>query len=469
LARINRMDDAGNFTHVIVGTGPNGLTVLKELIKCGVHVNEILVLNNSSHSKNEVHPPTDFFERAEDIRKDGLFSKGENGNLRGEFVSGSPAEIWGTSCLPYSIYWRDFTYIDGFRNAFSETVASWGVQAEYSTDSDSGEYQITGEELGKLERKEMATKLVEKNLGFIHSRLALKSQTNGGYCLSASNCFSGCPNGVPYSPERELNHLLTKHAINYRIFHVSRIDTQKKQISSINGDVIEYKYLYLATGCTETYKILKASLNDFQDYGLLSSSVLMLPIFSLRKQTDKDFFQSFLFNDLIFSTKQNGKQILLTQIYLPTHEISSRILATIPKRLLNFMRKIRFPFEKILKHVGIAMIFTPGTSTRDTKKKISVQIKRGIKTLKTALRRANFFLLPLPRAYLLNEESMHVGSLGVDGYSRGLYSTRFMELEEVGIYICDTSILPDLPPGPHTAIASAFVKLLIQKVTGRRE
>jgi hypothetical protein len=274
---------------------------------------------------------------------------------------------------------------------------------------------------------------------------------------------------VPYSPERELNHLVTKYAIKYQRFSVSKIDTQKRQISSINGEVIDYKYLYLATGCIETHKILKSSLNNFQDYGLLSSSVLLLPILSFRKQTDQDFFRSFLFNDLIFSTKQNGKQTLLTQIYLPTHEISSRVLATIPKQLVSFMRKMRFPFEEFLKHVGIAMIFTPGTSTRDTRKQISVQIKRDIKTLRVALRQGSFYLLPLPKVFLLNEESMHVGSLGVEGFSRGVNSTRFMELEQVGIYICDTSILPDLPPGPHTSIASAFVKLLIQKVTGRRE
>jgi hypothetical protein len=456
------MRDTRQFNHVIVGSGPCAATVLDELIDHGIEPGDILLVTIPFKSRVRKVAQKDIFLRSKEIREEGKLSKGLESDLSLPNEIVSPGEIWGTSCLPYSEHWKSMEEFEGLKEAYHLTAVKWGVQANRSFQNSDKEYIYTGEEVGSLKRKHLAEKIVSKGRGFQHSRLALKSQKDDATCSQKSSCFTGCPTDIPYRPSAEILKLKASHDFTYIQGEVKQFERESKTLLLTDGSSFRYRNLYLSAGCTGTLDILRRSDETFAKYNYFTSSAILLPFFSMRRASDTDFLHSFLFHDLIFSVSKLGKQIGMVQLYLPTHEISSRILSTLPKALTSFLNLFPKITTVILRHVGIAMIFVPGNAQKDTRKSLRFTLKPIVRQLRIALGKGGIILMSRPSEYLLNEESMHIGALGFVDNVRGLNDAGIMQLSKRGVFICDTSLLPDLPPGPPTALASAFVRLIVR-------
>ncbi len=463
------MHSLGKFNHVIVGGGPCGASVLDELLTSGVPASEILFISILHNNKATQSKNLSIFSRAEEIRNEGVFAKGNAGDLKTFHQISSPGEIWGVSCLPYSLNWHSTDHMEALTEAYARTCASWGVQATINEYSPESEYPITGEVLNTLERKDLANYLVEKNSDIEHSRLALKSQITGNSCSFDSNCFTGCDQDVPYRPSlqiRELHRLFQFNVMNHRML---RFEPEARNIILENDFSLEYQKLYLSTGVRSTLDILKKSDDLFNNYNYLSSSVQLRPFLVLKKSTDRDFNKSFLYTDLVSSITVEKKQIGLIQIYLPTHEIGSRILSTLPKPLAKSFQKFPRIVEMILRHIGVLMLFHPGTEEEDSKKEIENRSNILVKQIRKRWVKSGIFILGGPRKYLLNEETMHLGAIGLSQDLRGLESAGIKMLADNSVYVCDTSLLPSLPPGPVTSIAAAFARSVVAKTLSEND
>ena len=353
--------------------------------------------------------------------------------------------------------------VNELTESYSKTCTSWGIQASINGALTESEYPITGEEINNLERKELANFLVDKRIGIEHSRLALKSQISGNLCSFDSNCFVGCDQDVPYKPSLQIHQLQRNFQFDLIHGKLLRFDLESKSIFLENGLNLHYQKLYLSTGVRATLEILKKSQQEFADFNYLSSSVEMRPIFIWKKSSEKDFYKSFLYTDLVCSISIKKSQAGLIQIYLPTHEIASRILSTIPKALVRFLEYYSRIVENLLKHVGIIMLFHPGTEKEDSERDIRKRSTELIGQIRKKWLKSGVLVLWGPKKYLLNEQTMHMGALGTMQDLRGVDNPAIKLLSDNSVYICDTSLLPSLPPGPVTAVAAAYTRVIVSK------
>jgi len=446
---------------VVVGAGPCGATVLDELIANGVNADDILLVTKVETKGQRADGTRNIFERAKSIRDNGLLSKGAAGNLLNPDQISDPGEIWGVSCLPFSTNWSIASNNEKLLEAYGKTCSNWGVQATSITSQPSIEYPLTGEVLNQLSRKDLSNHLVKNLSGLDHSRLALKSQISGQSCTFDSKCFIGCDKDVPYRPSLEILKLRQKSEFKSILGKLVRIDTINKIAYLENDECIQFTNLYLAPGTEQTLEIIQNSVKNSENLSYLSSSVQLSPFFSFKSSSSKDFYESFLYTDLVFSISESGRQRGLIQVYLPTHEIAARILSTCPKKLISALEPFSGLIQRVLRHFGIIMLFHPGTSEVDSLHSIKSASKTLLRKIRISWGRHGLILMGFPSKYLLNNQTMHIGSLGTETESRGIDSAIFKKLASQQVYLCDTSVLPSLPPGPITALASAYARMIV--------
>jgi len=167
---------------------------------------------------------------------------------------------------------------------------------------------------------------------------------------------------------------------------------------------------------------------------------------------------------LIIPRISRNKLISLTQIYLPTKEITARVISRLPRifhRILgDYLEKL---FAILFQRIGVAMIFLQATDVNDQTLNYS-EFNEARKELSAVLSQAAIKIIPGKRELLLRGASYHYGSIRFEHETKkGVDSDLFRILAENEIFPTDTSALPQIPPGPHTSISAALAKLIVEK------
>ena len=118
----------------------------------------------------------------------------------------------------------------------------------------------------------------------------------------------------------------------------------------------------------------------------------------------------------------------------------------------------------LFKRIAVGMIFLQSKNLEE--KSIDIEETRNaIKWYQKNLKGSGLLVFPFFKKYLLNGASYHLGAIHFEHENgKGINSELFEILSLRGVHLVDTSILPILPPGPHTSIAAAYAKLIVQRV-----
>jgi hypothetical protein len=453
--------------YVVLGAGPTGLSSLRELIKRGVPLGDILLIdqeffptgyqsaNNLSKNSGGVFEVTLREGATQGLGKSGL-------GLNGSAIS-KPSTIWGVSCLPPMHWNMDSNSIteSEIQEAYADVASDWEIQSTFDFDDN---FPFSGEVMGNLPRKQMS-KTFTKVSGISNSRLAISaaaSEYSEGCKLSAK-CFSRCPNNAPWTPQKSLRKILDEHpGINLLEAKVIGICRSTKLVLTSVGS-ISFDFLYLSLGALNTQNILKSHFHE--EIELETTPVVLLPLLLKRRGYRSDYNNSFHYCDLVVPQTENNMLVALTQLYLPTTEITGRIIATLPKIFHKFLAGRILPLLSFFfKRVGICMIFLKSVHLDTHEGPSKLAYREELRFLNSRLRKAGSIALNISPRLLLNGDSYHLGSLHFHGeFEMGINSRIFHELVHGGIYITDASALPQLTPGPHTAIAAALARVVVKK------
>ena len=297
-----------------------------------------------------------------------------------------------------------------------------------------------------------------------HSRLAISpSRTSLSIgCKLNSNCFEGCPNSAPWNPEREISLLKTNYPeLNYCQQEITGIVLEERRLVGSKHN-IGYDKLFLGIGANQTRDLVGPLFE--RDILIENSPVVIVPLITKKSSSDKDYANSFLFTDLIVPFIRNRKILSLLQIYLPTKEITGRVITQLPRFAHRLLAKeLLGLFRFIFRRIGVGMIFFESTSTQidELDKKV---VKEMLSAHKNLLKNSGIILLPFFKKFLLNGASYHIGAIHFEGENkRGVDSQLYNDLAAHNVFITDTSALPFLPPGPHTSTAAALAKLIVKR------
>lgn len=453
---------------VVAGLGPTGVSVVRELMRQGVPPKNVLMLDASLELLNS-KPLTRKSGRRESIYEAVLRERDNRGLGKiGQSLTHqenrfkTPSSVWGVSCFP-PLDWdigTDRFSKNEVANAYRRVSEEMKIQAEESSDL---HFQISGEEIGKLKRKLLSYEiaLVKE---FSHSRLAIRTMSTEADhgCTLTGNCFVNCPNSAPWNPAGAIKNLINEFpGIQYRCTPIVEINIADRSIETFDS-VVEYDKLYLGVGATETHRLLQKNFTNKIKFD--STPVAILPLYFKKRQNINDYYKSFLFTDLIVPQVSNNTLKSLTQIYLPTKEITARAISRLPRLfhrvLASSMEKQLSPF---FQRIGIAMIFLQATDIENQKLNSS-ELKAARKELKNVLKKASIKIIRGKRELLLQGSSYHHGSIRFsDEHRKGIESRLFATLVNNQIYVTDTSSLPHIPPGPHTSISACLAKLIVEK------
>ena len=454
--------------YVVLGAGPTGLSVLQELLNCGIDPSAIFLIDESfpSWSSSSLRPLSQKRESVfqivsrESLNK-GVGKAGNNLDLRSINIS-KPSKIWGTSCLPPLNWELSSPNISQseFARAYNDVSIDWEIQAVDSSESD---FPISGEAIGELPRKVMSYKL-SKLKGIIHSRLAIstRSSKHSIGCTLNSTCFSKCPNDSPWNPENSLQKILDQFpGINLIEGTVTNLDNRLKTIRT-NQETIKYDFLYISLGAIATRNLISQFFVEHLE--LETTPVVIAPFFLRKKVLHRDYTNSFLYCDLLIPHKKGNQLMALSQVYLPTREITGRIIATLPPVFHKLLAKLS---ERVLafifKRIGVCMMFFNSMPLGESgiNKKL---VKNELIFLNSILKFSGARVLNFRTTHLLNGASHHIGAIHFKKENlAGIDSPIFSRLTEMNIFLTDTSALPALMPGPHTAIAAALAKISVKK------
>jgi hypothetical protein len=454
--------------YVVLGAGPTGLSAVRELLESGLEQSDVYLIDqnylgmrvmNTSVDSNRVksiHHVVSREARTKGIGKFGqALKETDEGNLK-------PSSIWGVSCLPPVNFEFPNTEIStqDLMAMYTKLCEEWEIQAQSSLES---AFPISGETLDKLPRKKKSHELYVPNK-VIHSRLAisvLKSKHSDG-CKLNSDCFSGCPTNSPWNPDKYLKKLLDEYPnLNVIKASVRSLDIPLKVVHTSNGNVI-FDFLYLSLGAIETKRIIESSFHPSLE--LQTTPVVLVPFLLSRKSSHQDYTNSFHYCDLLIPHIENNQLVALTQMYLPSQEITGRIVATFPSFLHRLLaQKLETPLSLLFRRLGICMIFLSPVALGSSKVNRS-EVNTNVNFLSSLLGESRVWTLRFIKRYLLGGASHHVGSIHIQGEKQfGVNSEIFSKLAMENVYLVDTSALPSLPPGPHTSIAAALAKIIVKK------
>jgi hypothetical protein len=453
---------------VVLGAGPTGISVINELLLNGISPGAITIVdsrNTNFQSKKTTTTLTNSNSILGTVLRErqnkGL---GKNGQSLSDDLSliQSPSSRWGVSCFP-PLGWgigSDSFSLEEIRSSYTKVSTEWQIQAESNPDKD---FELSGEVLGGLKRKQLSLDLVKAGYGH-HSRLAISTSGTSLSigCKLNSNCFAGCPNSAPWNPDREISLLKTNHPeINICHQKITGIVLGERFLVGSKHD-ISYDKLFLGIGANQTRDLVQPLFE--RNVLIENSPVVMVPLITKKSSSDNDYSKSFLFTDLVVPVIRKKKILSLLQIYLPTKEITGRVITQLPRFVHRLLAKeLLGVFRFIFRRIGVGMIFFESTSTQidELDKKV---VKEMLSAHKNLLKNSGIILLPFFKRFLLNGASYHIGAIHFEGENmRGIDSQLYKDLAAHNVFITDTSALPFLPPGPHTATAAALAKLIVKR------
>ncbi len=455
------------YEYLVVGAGPTGLSAISELLAQGVDPTAMLIIDpekklHSPLGKNTT--PTSRRQSVSEVAKRERLNLGlgkGSRNLRGK-TSESGTYSWGLSCLPPINFDLAPTFVpkNDFISDYHSLVSDWGVQSTFSNSKLEGFFPITGERLNSLRRKIVADKLVSADSRILHSRLALTTidMNEAEGCKFHGTCFNTCPNNAAWTPLKAWKSIRNDYpGVKHLEEAVVRISNDRRFVET-RKHTISYEKIILSAGWQSTSRLIQSSVR--KEFTFQNTPVVLLPIYFRLKVEEQDFYDHFNYTDLIVPQIEEGKITSFSQIYLPTSEIAGRIIAQMPKFAYKVAQKFGHKsMQHLISHTGIAMIFLPPTINEIEERDARIEVKKATIYLDGVLQNVGAKVLNFKKNYLLNGASHHVGSIGNSfEKNRGVNSEIFETLVESRIFLADTSALPELLPGPHTAASSALSK-----------
>jgi hypothetical protein len=453
---------------VVLGVGPTGISVIQELLLNGISPGAITIVDSrdtSFQSKKTTTTLTNSNSILSTVLRErynkGLGKNGQSLSNDQSLIQ-SPSSHWGVSCFP-PLGWgigSDSFSLAEIKSSYTKVSTEWQIQAESIPDTD---FELSGEVLGGLKRKQLSLDLVKAGFGH-HSRLAISTNRTSLSigCRLNSNCFEGCPNSAPWDPDREILLLKANYPeINFCHQKITGIILQEKYLVGSNHN-IGYDKLFLGIGANQTRDLVQPLFE--RNILIENSPVVIVPLITKKRSSDNDYSKSFLFTDLVVPIIRNKKIVSLMQIYLPTKEITGRVITQLPRFAHRLLAKeLLGVFRFIFRRIGVGMIFFASTS-----KKIDELDRKVVKEMflshKNLLKNSGIILLPFFKKFLLNGASYHLGAIHFEGENmRGVDSQLYKDLAAHNVFITDTSALPFLPPGPHTSTAAALAKLIVKR------
>ncbi len=443
--------------------GPTGISVIQELLRQGIPPKNIHIIDSRINPATRALP-TNTQQIRESIYdvvvreriNDGIGKHGQSlANENDKFQT--PSSVWGVSCAP-PLNWEvgtDKFSKQEFKDAYRRIAEEMEIQAEACANL---QFEISGEVIGQLKRKALSHEIVSIPK-FHHSRLAVRTK-NG--CKLTGNCFVGCPNGAPWNPINASKKLMLEFP-DLKLCHSEILSINfKKRSLEIPNSTIKFDKLYLGLGGLETKRLLQKNYKD--KIALDTTPVVILPLFFRKRQNNVDYSQSFLFTDLIIPQVSENRLISFTQIYLPTKEITARVISRLPRIFHRILAEyLQRYFAFFFQRIGVAMVFLQATNINDQKINSS-EFNEARKELRAVLSQARIRIIPGRRELLLSGASYHYGSIRFEHETnKGVDSNLFEMLAENEIFLTDTSALPHIPPGPHTSISAALAKLIVDR------
>jgi len=453
---------------VVLGAGPTGISVVNELLLNGISPSAITIVDSreaSFQAKKTISKLTKSNAiLATVLRERQNKGLGKNGQNLSDIQSSiqSPSSYWGVSCFPplgWGIGSKTFSRAE-IKSSYTKVATEWQIQAENVPDKD---FELSGEILGGLTRKQLSLDLVKAGFGH-HSRLAIATNRTllSTGCKLNSNCFEGCPNSAPWNPDREISLLKTAHPeINFCRQKITGIVLEERSLVGSDHE-IGYDKLFLGIGANQTRELVQPLFE--RSILIENSPVMMVPLITRRSSSENDYAKSFLFADLVVPYIKNEKLLSFLQIYLPTKEITGRVITQLPRFVHRLLANELFGVLKfIYRRVGVGMIFFESSSAHIEKLNKKV-VKEILWAHKNLLRNSGIILFPFFKRFLLNGASYHTGSIHFEGENmRGVDSQLYKDLAAHKVFITDTGALPFLPPGPHTSIAAALARLSVKR------
>jgi ferredoxin len=470
----------------IIGCGPTGLAACQELLELGYdpkHINLIDV--NQSEVKETIQTYTGksltIHESFKSSSTNGSFKKPSSQNLKKSRFYGdlnipiSSAHVWGSSCLPLA-NWTRFSSFNSpeLSEKYSKTISRWGVHAQ--SDSLEKDFILTSEITDELKRKSIAESFsagcTKGNIAGGHSRIAM-FDSQSQRCYYCGNCLQGCPTSVPWNPSKELNNLITEFPalkiISGKVVKV-KIDEKNPNVVFQDGKILQFDQVFVAAGWRQTPRMLRNNHSE-SDYSkeLLQSTVILRAFVLNDPVDDTDFYNSFSYHDSVVSIPpiSDTSSGYLAQIYFPTTELAGRVASISPKIFHDAISAVLLRNYKwnlnIFKRIGVVMIFAEGGEWNPTKNEILKIERSTIPEIRKALRLVGGHVIPGVRQTLTKGNSEHVGSW--EPFRKEARQLLNMEekanLKLPKVLPIDTTLLPIVPPGPHTAIAASLARIAI--------
>lgn len=471
---------------VIVGAGPCGLAALDQLLANGVAPPDITIVTPDSDgaqtgTSTERVAEATILSSYESARRDGALAKrieGQPRSLEGMAWQGSQSRHWGASCLPLTRSAPGGSDTS-FLAAYERTVRAWHVSAE--VDGLTQVFPLTGERTGSLRRKDLAHSVLNTApTGTVgHSRLAVRGNDAGEFsCSGRSVCFHGCPTRAPWRSDDALTEILRSapglRTLPEVVKEIRPGDASTTELCTDRGIWRAYRVI-VAAGWQATSTLLggrPARLGLSAD--LQQSTVVMAPLLLRSPAPVADFHRSFTYHDLVVPhLDHQGGLAALTQVYLPTHELAGRMLASAPAVARPAVRQLlsHSPSSKglgrAMRHLGVAMTFFPGTRNWASNTRELAAWRQVVPgDLRRALTGVGGRVINAGKVVLGAGQSQHVGAwapyrelvprlLEGDGQLVPRYPAG------VRAVAVDPCILPSIQPGPQTATAAAWGRVLI--------
>jgi hypothetical protein len=470
----------------IIGCGPTGLSACHELLESGYEANQIYLIDSNISTNNATFQssnerPLSVYESFKSSSKSGAFKKPNSRDLKDvssditDQIPPSNAHVWGASCLPFP-NWGKYSIMNSpqFLEKYASTIRRWGVHAEL--DRLEKHFALTSEIVNDLKRKkiseEFSNACLENDVTGGHSRLAIMN-TEKSPCQFCGKCLQGCPSSVPWSPTKELERLLAEfpnlNQIDRTVASV-RTEENSTQVLFEDGEILDLDQVFVAAGWRQTPQLMTGSPTNRNFTKELNQSTVVMRAFVLDEPTsESDFYNSFSYNDAVLSMPPGtqGENGYLAQIYFPTAELAGRVTSIAPKLLhqsISMMLRREYKWSSNLyRRIGIVMVFVEGGKWSLMKNEILQIESVTLPKISAALKLIGGHLLPGARQVLDAGGSEHVGSWEqFRGHANQLLSTdEKYRLKIPKVFPIDTTLLPIVPPGPHTAISAALSRLAI--------
>ena len=466
----------------VLGSGPSAVAALLALKSCSNLKIDVLDTGLDSHAE----PP-----RNRNFRKlsDGSyhpysqFPSGPNiqqtsVDLPFSFAKSGLSTVWGSTLSKFSSNFLDEIFGENAKSIQKsyDKIAKGIPISKVSTNLNDLGYGNQNPIIVSNRIKLIINELniANKDIAVQETYLALLN-SNVDNCVYCGNCMAYCPKNLIWKASNAFDEFNQLDHFTYisdrRCIEISETKG-KYSIRSLNSMGTEfvdgpYSKIYLCTGPIETFRILSESKMISGKKYLRQNSTFYLPIFSRKIQHQPD--TAFGMTQLTVAVKKDAKRILFLQLYefSPNHiELLNKkypLLRLVPSFLLkHILKNFLFAIGYLESSISPQLEMELCDSTVNIGLMDDGEVYKTKKIIRNVLiENLNFFrsarLQPLNWLISLTKPGNGVHVSGNLVVGRDIDANGKI-LGSHGVYVCDSSSLPDLEPGPitYTIMANAM-------------